>query len=106
MFTFTPEDRRSWGLWRKGMPMPTTKEAQSERRRHKFWEATRMAQERQRAGRPFEGAALRREDAERYGLPMSRDAQRPLPASWRIEYGAEDGRRNRANPEGCNKARS
>jgi hypothetical protein len=38
-------------------------------------------------------------------LPVSRNGERTLPASRRIEHGAEDGRRNRANPAGRHEAR-
>ena len=48
---------------------------------------------------------MRREDPARDALPVSRNGERTLPASRRIEHGAEDGGRNRAHPAGCYEAR-
>jgi hypothetical protein len=44
---------------------------------------------------------MRREDAARDTLPVSRDGERALQAARRAEHGAEDGGRNRANPAGA-----
>jgi hypothetical protein len=49
-------------------------EAQSENRCHNPASATRMAAERQPAGRFIDSRAVRRENAERNGLSVSRDA--------------------------------
>ena len=63
-----------------------------------------MAEEREPAGRLQQGTTVWSEDQAGYKLSVSRDAKRTLPASWRIEYRAEDGGRNRADSPGRNEA--
>jgi hypothetical protein len=46
-----------------------------------------------------------RQNPARDVVPVSRNEERALPASWWIEYRAEDGGRNRANPAGRHEAR-
>ena len=48
---------------------------------------------------------MRREEQTRDALPVSRNGERALPASRRIEHRPEDGGRNRAYPAGRHEAR-
>jgi hypothetical protein len=48
---------------------------------------------------------MRREDPAWDSLPVSRNEERTLPASRRIEHGAEDAGRNRAHPAGRHEVR-
>lgn len=48
---------------------------------------------------------MRREDPTGDALPVSRNGERTLPASRRIEHRAKDGGRNRAYPAGRHEAR-
>src|SRR5262245_13805550 len=64
----------------------------------------RSAEQRQPVERLRRGDTMRRENAAGDALRVSRDAERALPATRRIEHRAEDGGGHRAHPAGCHEA--
>ncbi len=64
-----------------------------------------QTQERQHARRFHDCTSVWRKDAARDTMQVSRNAKRTVSASWRTDYGTEDGGRHRTYPAGGDEAR-